>query len=84
MSKIDEFVLLGVNINEENLFKTYVIGFMDSSFNVEDNCPHNLTTCGLAGSSDQIENVQEYLDNVLTYLYYLIETHYWQLLNINC
>ncbi|KAL4149101.1 hypothetical protein QTP88_003117 [Uroleucon formosanum] len=63
LSKIDEFVLLGVNINEENLFKTYVIGYMDSSFNVEDNCPHNLTTCGLAGSSDLIENVQEYLNN---------------------
>jgi len=67
LSKINEFVLLGVNINEENLFKTYVIGFVDSSFNVDDNCPHNLTTCGLAGNADLMENVQEDFNNVHTY-----------------
>uniref|UniRef100_A0A2S2NF88 Ufm1-specific protease 2 n=1 Tax=Schizaphis graminum TaxID=13262 RepID=A0A2S2NF88_SCHGA len=63
LSKINAFVLLGVNIVVENMLKTYIIGFVDSSFNVDDNCPYNLNTCGLAGNVDLIENVQEYLDN---------------------
>ncbi|CAH1716986.1 unnamed protein product [Aphis gossypii] len=63
LSKINAFVLLGVNIDVENVFKTYIIGFVDSSFSVDDNCPHNLNTCGLAGNADLIENVQEYLNN---------------------
>lgn len=66
-SKIDEFILLGVNVNEENVFKLYIIGFVDSNSNVDDNFPHNLTSCGFAGNAEQIENVEEYLNNV----YYL-------------
>lgn len=69
LSKINAFVLLGVNINVENVLKTYIIGYVDSSFNVDDNCPYNLNTCGLAGNADLIENVQEYLDNVHTYIF---------------
>lgn len=69
LSKINAFVLLGVNIDVENVFKTYIIGFVDSSYSVDDNCPHNLNIYGLAGNSDLIENVQEYLNNVHTYIF---------------
>lgn len=63
-TEIDEFVLLGINESKEDVLRSYIVGFVNSSFNVDDNCPHNLTTCGVAGRSDQIENVKEYLDNV--------------------
>jgi len=63
-SKIDEYFLLGVNSYEENVIKSYIIGFANSSFSVDDNCPYNLVTSGLAGKAEQIENVQEYLNKV--------------------
>lgn len=63
-SKIDEFVLLGVKENEKNILRSYIIGFVNSSINVDDNCPFNVTPCGVAGRSEKIENVQEYFNNV--------------------
>lgn len=63
-SKIDQFILLGVKIDEKNVLKTCIISFVDSSFNVDDNCPHNLTICGIAGKADQIVNVEDHLNNV--------------------
>jgi len=38
---------------------------VDSSFDVDDNYPYNLTTCGVAGTAEQIENVQECLNIVI-------------------
>lgn len=64
-SKINEFTLLGVNVDEDNVFKSFVIGFVDSSLDVDDNYPYNLITCGVAGTAEQIENVQERLNIVL-------------------
>lgn len=63
-SNINEFSLLGVNVDEENVFKSFIIGFVDSCFEIDDNYPYNLTTCGVAGVK-QIEDVQECLNNVL-------------------
>lgn len=66
-AKINEFTLLGVNYSEKNVFNSYIIGFVDSSFDVNDNCPHNLNTCGIAGKAKQIESVQDSLKNVFLF-----------------
>lgn len=70
-SKINEFVLLGVKEIEKNILRSYIIGFVNTSYNIDDNCPHNLTPCGVAGRSEQIENVQEYFNNVYQYIFIL-------------
>jgi len=62
-SKIDEYILLGVSVDQANVFKSYVIGFVDSSIDVDENCPHNIDNLGVAGKTEQIENVQEYFSN---------------------
>lgn len=54
-SKVNEFTLLGVNVEEENVFKSFVIGFVNSFFNVDDYCPYNLIFCGIAGKAEQID-----------------------------
>lgn len=62
-SKIDEFALLGVNVDEGTALKSYVLGFVDSSVDVDEYCPHNVIACGVAGKAERIENVQEYFNN---------------------
>lgn len=70
-SKINEFTLLGVNVEEENVFKSFVIGFVNSSLDVYEYCPYNLIFCGIAGKAEQIENTHEFFNNVcnINYLY---------------
>lgn len=66
---------MGINAYEKNISKYYIVGFVDSSFNVDDNCPHNLIPCGIAGEAKQIEDVQQYVKVVYEYKlmnYYLL------------
>lgn len=66
---------MGINVNEKNVSKFYIIGFVDSSFNVDDNCPYNLIPYGLAGKAKRIEDVQQYFKTVYSFkliCYYLL------------
>lgn len=63
MTKVNECILLGTFVND-NVLKAYIIGFADSSFNVDENCPHNLIPVGIAGVIEENEDVQVYFTNV--------------------
>lgn len=63
-TKVNECILLGINVNNDTGLKSYVIGFADSSFNVDDNCPHNLIPVGVAGVIKNNEDLQDYFTNV--------------------
>lgn len=71
-SKVNEFTLLGVNVEEENVFKSFVIGFVNSSFDVDDHCPYNLIFCGIAGKAEQIENIHGFFNNVCNINYFCV------------
>lgn len=64
MTKVNECILLGTFVNDDNVLKAYIIGFADSSLNVDDNCPHNLIPVGIAGVIEEGEDVQVYFTNV--------------------
>lgn len=76
-SNIVEFDLLGVNIDEGNVFKTYILGVANPSFNIDDNCPYNLVTCGVAGAAEQVEDVHSYMNNVRPTVFECIVLYTW-------
>ncbi|XP_050429656.1 ufm1-specific protease 2-like [Adelges cooleyi] len=61
--KLNEFYLLAVDDNEGIAPKSYVIGFVDSSIDVENNYPYNIIIKGASGKAEHIEDVQESFAN---------------------